>query len=137
LLLGLTKIKNPPKEDYFCLNSKIESEIFQIKKKWQRPTSHAQPRTLAMFPSWESVGAGRVGLAGKYNLLYILQALCSVKITLYIGIFKIHTMKNYNVLSVILLAMALSNCGGGTKEKILYLISILHHFRQNTPLKKY
>jgi hypothetical protein len=41
-------------------------------------------------------------------------------------------MKNYNVLSVILLAMALSNCGG-TKKEILYLISILHHFRQNTP----
>jgi hypothetical protein len=81
-------------------------------------TSHAQPRTLAMFPSWESVGAGRVGLAGaNIHLLYILQALCSVKITLYIGIFKIHTMKNYNVLSVILLAMALSNCGGGTRRK--------------------
>jgi hypothetical protein len=32
-------------------------------------------------------------------------------------------MKNYNVLSVILLAMALSNCGGTKKEKILYLIS--------------
>jgi hypothetical protein len=25
--------------------------------------------------------------------------------------------------------MALSNCGGTKKEKILYLISILHHFR--------
>jgi hypothetical protein len=76
----------------------------------------AQPRTLAMFPSWESAGAGRVGLAGaNIQSLYFLQALCSVKITLYIGIFKIHTMKNYNVLSVILLAMALSNCGGTKK----------------------
>jgi hypothetical protein len=42
-------------------------------------------------------------------------------------------MKNYNVLSVILLAMALSNCGGTKKEKILYLISILHHFGKIHP----
>jgi hypothetical protein len=47
-----------------------------------------------MFHPGESAGAGRVGLAVQiYNLLYFLQALCSVKITLYIGIFKIHTMK--------------------------------------------
>jgi glutamine cyclotransferase len=50
-----------------------------------------------------------------YNLFIFLQALCSVKITLYIGILKIQTMKNYNVLSVILLALALSNCGGTKK----------------------
>jgi hypothetical protein len=30
--IGLTKIKKSSKEDYFCLNSKIEPEIFQIKK---------------------------------------------------------------------------------------------------------
>jgi hypothetical protein len=42
----------------------------------------------------ESVGAGRVGLAGANIQSFIfLQALCFVKITLYIGIFKIHTMK--------------------------------------------
>jgi hypothetical protein len=72
-----------------------------------------------MFPSWESAGAGRVGLAGAniQSFLYFTSAL-SVKITLYIGIFKI--MKNYNVLSVILLAMALSNCGG-TKRRKYYI----------------
>jgi hypothetical protein len=43
-----------------------------------------------------------------------------VKITLYIGIFKIHTMKNYNVLSVILLAMALSNCGTKKGENTIF-----------------
>jgi hypothetical protein len=42
-----------------------------------------------MFPSWESAGAGRVGLAGaNIQSLYFASA-CAVKITLYIGIFKI------------------------------------------------
>jgi hypothetical protein len=49
----------------------------------------AQPRTLAMFPSWESAGAGRVGLLVQiYNLYIFASALCS-KITLYIGVLKI------------------------------------------------
>jgi hypothetical protein len=66
----------------------------------------AQPRTLAMFPSWESAGAGRVGLAGaNIQSFYFLQALCALKITLYIGVFKIKTMKKYNLLSIILLAV--------------------------------
>jgi hypothetical protein len=67
--------------------------MIQIKKMASDLHRTAQPRTLAMFPSWESAGAGRVGLAGANTIFYILQALCSVKITLYIGIFKIHTMK--------------------------------------------
>jgi hypothetical protein len=91
-----------------------------------------------MFPSWESAGAGRVGLAGANIQSFIfLQALCSVKITLYIGIFKIHTMKNYNVLSVILLAMALSNCGGTKKGENTIFNFDTSSFSAKYTLKKY
>jgi hypothetical protein len=38
--------------------------MIQIKKMASDLHRTAQPRTLAMFPSWESAGAGRVGLAG-------------------------------------------------------------------------
>jgi hypothetical protein len=44
--IGLTKIKKSSKEDYFCLNSKIETEIFQIKKNGSDLHRTAQPRTL-------------------------------------------------------------------------------------------
>jgi hypothetical protein len=83
----------------------------------------AQPRTLAMFPSWESAGAGRRTCRCKYTIFYIFASLCS-KITLYIGVFKIKTMKKYNLLSIILLAVTLTNCGDTKKVKILYLLSI-------------
>jgi hypothetical protein len=112
--IGLTKKKILLKEDYLCLNSKIESEIFRLKK-WQRPTSPLNHVPLLCSHPGESAGAGRRTCRCKYTIFYIFTSACSVKITLYIGIFKIHTMKNYNVLSVILLAMALSNCGGTKK----------------------
>jgi hypothetical protein len=89
-----------------------------------------------MFPSWESAGAGRRTCRCKYNLLYFTSAL-SVKITLYIGIFKIHTMKNYNVLSVILLAMALSNCGGTKKGENTIFNFDTSSFSAKYTLKKY
>jgi hypothetical protein len=41
----------------------------------------------------ESAGAGRVGLAGANIQSFIFLQALFVKITLYIGIFKIHTMK--------------------------------------------
>jgi hypothetical protein len=70
-----------------------------------------------MFPSWESAGAGRVGLAAANIQSFIfLQALCS-KIIVY-GVFKIKTMKKYNLLSIILLAVTLTNCGDTKKVKI-------------------
>jgi glutamine cyclotransferase len=50
-----------------------------------------------------------------YNLFIFLQALCALKITLYIGVFKIKTMKKYNLLSIILLALVLTNCGDTKK----------------------
>jgi hypothetical protein len=85
----------------------------------------------------ESAGAGRVGLAGANIQSFIFLALCSVKITLYIGIFKIHTMKNYNVLSVILLAMALSNCGGTKKGENTIFNFDTSSFSAKYTLKKY
>jgi hypothetical protein len=91
--IGLTKNKKSSEGRLLCLNSKIETEIFQIKKMASDLHRTAQPRTLAMFPSWESAGAGRVGLAGANISFYIFTSALSVKITLYIGIFKIHTMK--------------------------------------------
>jgi glutamine cyclotransferase len=50
-----------------------------------------------------------------YNLFIFLQALCALKIRLYIGVFKIKTMKKYNLLSIILLAVTLSSCGDTKK----------------------
>jgi hypothetical protein len=56
-------------------------------KKWQAtyitlPLNHVPPYVPILG---ESAGAGRVGLAGAKILFYILQTLCALKITLYIG----------------------------------------------------
>jgi hypothetical protein len=76
LLLVYQNKKILPEGRLLCLNSKIETEMIQIKKMAATYIATAQPRTLAMFPSWESAGAGRVGLAGANTIFYILQALC-------------------------------------------------------------
>ena len=76
--IGFTKNKKIlPKEDYFGLNSKIESEVIQTKKKnGKRPTSHRSTTYPCYGPILgESAGAGRVGLAGtKIQSFYIFTS---------------------------------------------------------------
>jgi hypothetical protein len=77
----------------------------------------AQPRTR--YVPILGTGAGRTCRC-KYTIFFIFFCTLCSKITLYIGVFKIKTMKKYNLLSIILLAVTLSNCGYTKKVKTLF-----------------
>jgi hypothetical protein len=59
--------KSSRRKTKYCFKFRKESEN-QLNKKWQDLHRTAQPRTLAMFPSWESAGAGRVGGLASANI---------------------------------------------------------------------
>jgi hypothetical protein len=77
-VLEESKIKKILPKTKYCFKFRKESEN-QLNKKWRDLHRTAQPRTLAMFPSWESAGAGRVGIAGANIQPYIFARALIIK----------------------------------------------------------